>query len=892
MVIGKFKWYDPIRITNKKGVLRVKKNNVIHTSLIFGILIILVGTAIFPSISGVMKKGNDALSPLPRYREGGTPYDPDQSLQPQTICYVGSKDEPTSGLIASPPEYSPTRGVLFCYKSTDWASVVRDLVVALTNQDKYDEIAYVVVASSSQQTLATNAFTAGGANMSKVQFIIEPVNAIWIRDYGPHFIWQDGALSIVDSHYYPTRPLDNFIPTLLGDDIFKMPTYDMGLYYSGGNFQPGPNRSAFVTSLINTDNPASEGFNASFIAELFHTYQGIDTLNVMPQLPGSVDGTGHIDMWMYLVDNHTVIISKFKPGSNQQAITITENAVPYMQNLGFTVYRTPAWNVGSTHYTYTNAYRVNNRIFIPSYGQGNSAYLPDDAAALVNWTAAAGADVTIIPINCYSIIPAAGAMHCIVMQIPRYTNLTPAVHLISPNGGELFVSGTTQTITWVANDTNNCGIPHIDLYYSTDGGATYNFIATTTNSGMYNWVVPSVITDQAKIKVVARSSDLDETETESTNVFQITPAEQMVYTFATGAGVDKFGYGHQTSSWSSINNNRKPVTTDINSLVSGAYTKIAHSDATGGDTDTNRYISPNPQSNYESTHIYEFTINENPEEIDDLDIHWEGYAKSCTQVELYIWDYITGQWCDAAGHYGQNRFMDNWAGNRDGYLDSHIRSNIFRYINPNGQLTLLLYAERGTFYYSGWYYMPTFHDYIRIIVSKSISIKPEIANVNAAPLVQDINGWVNISCTVTSLVPLQQVTVNITYPDISTVNQTMLNIPGTDAYYYNATYPTAGTYTFFIWAVDTNGNTNYTDIYHFYVGDICGDANNDGIINVADVVYLINYLFIGGPAPVPMKCVGDVNGDGIVNISDVVYLINYLFINGPAPGGCCSGGGV
>ena len=68
---------------------------------------------------------------------------------------------------------------------------------------------------------------------------------------------------------------------------------------------------------------------------------------------------------------------------------------------------------------------------------------------------------------------------------------------------------------------------------------------------------------------------------------------------------------------------------------------------------------------------------------------------------------------------------------------------------------------------------------------------------------------------------------------------------------------------------------------------ICGDCNNDGIVDVGDVVYLINYLFIGGPEPVPDLCVGDVNGDGIVNISDVVYLINYLFINGPPPGGCC-----
>jgi hypothetical protein len=63
---------------------------------------------------------------------------------------------------------------------------------------------------------------------------------------------------------------------------------------------------------------------------------------------------------------------------------------------------------------------------------------------------------------------------------------------------------------------------------------------------------------------------------------------------------------------------------------------------------------------------------------------------------------------------------------------------------------------------------------------------------------------------------------------------------------------------------------------------ICGDASGDGVIDVSDVVYLINYLFINGPAPYPLEA-GDVNSDGVIDISDVVYLINYLFIGGPMP---------
>jgi hypothetical protein len=63
---------------------------------------------------------------------------------------------------------------------------------------------------------------------------------------------------------------------------------------------------------------------------------------------------------------------------------------------------------------------------------------------------------------------------------------------------------------------------------------------------------------------------------------------------------------------------------------------------------------------------------------------------------------------------------------------------------------------------------------------------------------------------------------------------------------------------------------------------IVGDATGDGVIDVADVMSLINYLFIEGSAPDPLEA-GDANCDGAVDIADVMYLINYLFIEGPPP---------
>jgi len=64
---------------------------------------------------------------------------------------------------------------------------------------------------------------------------------------------------------------------------------------------------------------------------------------------------------------------------------------------------------------------------------------------------------------------------------------------------------------------------------------------------------------------------------------------------------------------------------------------------------------------------------------------------------------------------------------------------------------------------------------------------------------------------------------------------------------------------------------------------IRGDANGDKVIDISDVVYLLNYLFIHGPAPVPTLDAGDANCDRVVDASDLVYLLNYLFAHGPAP---------
>jgi hypothetical protein len=68
-----------------------------------------------------------------------------------------------------------------------------------------------------------------------------------------------------------------------------------------------------------------------------------------------------------------------------------------------------------------------------------------------------------------------------------------------------------------------------------------------------------------------------------------------------------------------------------------------------------------------------------------------------------------------------------------------------------------------------------------------------------------------------------------------------------------------------------------------------GDANNTGNFNLLDVSYIINYLYRGGPAPIPYaKCSADPNCDCKINLLDVSYIINNLYRGGPAPCSCSS----
>ncbi len=73
---------------------------------------------------------------------------------------------------------------------------------------------------------------------------------------------------------------------------------------------------------------------------------------------------------------------------------------------------------------------------------------------------------------------------------------------------------------------------------------------------------------------------------------------------------------------------------------------------------------------------------------------------------------------------------------------------------------------------------------------------------------------------------------------------------------------------------------------------VCGQINGDGseFANIADLTYLVRYIFKGGSAPDPilgadLNCSGTTNP---VDIADLTYLVRYLFKGGTAPCADCN----
>ncbi len=407
---------------------------------------------------------------------------------------------PPTGPVRCVAEYEPMDGIVIGWEgSTTWLNIHAQLARHITTTG--NARLYVIIDNGTEQADATNRITAAGGDMSKVVFMTRNLDSIWMRDYGPRYVYQGQCRAVTDHTYNRPRPNDDIFPVFFAAQKGHA-FYEHQLIHGGGNYHLDANGNSFATRLINNENP---GLNESQIIGIWENYQAVDTTLLTPY-PTSVDSTQHLDMWMQVASDSLVFISDWPNNVGSTQDNICDAAAVMMAGRGYTVVRLPAYSTSGTHYTFSNMVMCNDVVIVPQYSV-NPAFSQN--SAVLSTIQAALPGKTVVGVSGQGIVTSAGVFHCIVMHVPAHLGgLNPTAYLKNLNGGEIVNPGDAVQIDWISDDDNL--VSSVDLLLSTDGGATFPTTLATGQPrlGSFVWNVPTdaAFSDEARIRVVAKDA--------------------------------------------------------------------------------------------------------------------------------------------------------------------------------------------------------------------------------------------------------------------------------------------------------------------------------------------------------------------------------------------------
>ena len=325
--------------------------------------------------------------------------------------------DPPDSIVYTPAEFDSVAGVIFAWEA--YPTLLTDLIKEVAE----DDTAWVVVDNTSEQNSVSNTLSNANVNMERVVFQVIETNSVWVRDYGPWWIIEpENSLAIIDLVYNRPRPLDDTYPESAAG-YFGINYYGLGLIEAGGNMLLDGQGAVIVSNVIFD---GSQGFDPTLtqdqLEQYFLDYFGVHKVIVTPHLIN--DGTGHIDMFVKLINDSTVIVGEYEnqsagyPGNYDICNQVASQLANETNGAGrpFNVVRMPMpqFNNGIT-YTYINSLIVNNKVLVPIYGLSTEFANEDSVLALYE-TIMPGVEA--VGFDCNQIIPANGAIHCIAMKVP------------------------------------------------------------------------------------------------------------------------------------------------------------------------------------------------------------------------------------------------------------------------------------------------------------------------------------------------------------------------------------------------------------------------------------------------------------------------------------------
>ena len=394
---------------------------------------------------------------------------------------------PPSGSVRTAAEWEEVEYLVITWQS-GYQNIQRQIVAAAVNECK-------VIITTQNQTSVSNYLSSFGIDLTNVIFMNAPSNSLWIRDYAGNTIYSDdvGQLALVDWIYNRPRPQDNIMPSahasLLGIPIYITNSGTNDLVNTGGNFMSDGLGTAFASQLILDENASGNPYgvtvkNETQIDQIMMDYMGIENYIKMPTLP--YDEIHHIDMHMKLLDEETLLVSKYPPGiadgpqieaninyvlSNFESAFLTPYKVKWIDAPPSTTGSYP--DTGGSYRTYSNSVIINKTILVPVYRPEVDVVALARYQELMPGYTIVGIDVDNSGEN---LISSLGAIHCITHTIGVADPL-----LIVHQPIEEAISGSSITIN--ASIKHISGIQSASVFWRIAGTTVFNETPMTFISG-------------------------------------------------------------------------------------------------------------------------------------------------------------------------------------------------------------------------------------------------------------------------------------------------------------------------------------------------------------------------------------------------------------------------
>ncbi len=341
--------------------------------------------------------------------------------------------------VINPSEFSKIEGVMVNFEAgkhdgIDFSAYYNPLLKGITEAGVYT---YILENEKDVPNIKETILSLGDINMNLVRFIELPFapDSIWVRDYAPWFVYENGKRAAINNRYFGKSPDDDAVSAAVaersGDTL-----YNTGLTTEGGNFMTDGKGNCWIPENVFRVNGKSsshpEGMDRNEIWWIYTEYVGCKNIIVLNSTPAL--GGHHMDMFVKILNNDTILVAESSAdlGATEDEVESLDNIAEYLGAVPmdevddqgnpkrWKIVRIPlAISDGKnqdggelrTFHAHTNCLIVNNHVILPVFGKGT-----DESAFAVFRNVLP--EFQIIKLHSEEIMSQGGGVHCTTTGIP------------------------------------------------------------------------------------------------------------------------------------------------------------------------------------------------------------------------------------------------------------------------------------------------------------------------------------------------------------------------------------------------------------------------------------------------------------------------------------------